>query len=60
MGDCGDCKFLTYDGEFGTIQSCARDDVTQSDEGIEVEDINYPWGKCPAWEDYGEMPVVPF
>ena len=62
MGKCDDCLFLTWDGEFGTIQACEKDEVTFRDDGVEVGDKIYSWGECPLWKDIaeGDFPEVPF
>lgn len=50
-GECETCRFISWDGELGTIQCCEHDDVTfRDEEGIEIEDSIFPWGECPKWE----------
>ncbi len=50
-GDCGTCRFITWEGELGTIQACDQDTLTFRDNGIELEDETIvPWGECPLWE----------
>lgn len=61
-GKCGGCLYESWDGEFGTIQACAKDEVTFRDEGIEIDDKIYPFGECPLWKDIAECDYteVPF
>jgi hypothetical protein len=59
---CGNCLYESWDGELGTIQSCANDEVTFRGDGIEVEDKIYKWNECPLWQkrDFPQMPTIPF
>lgn len=49
-GDCETCRFISWDGELGTIQCCDKDVNDVPDKGYEVDDKIYPYGECPLWE----------
>ena len=49
-GDCETCRFIDWDGDYGTIQCCGKDVVTFRDDTLEVDDDNLPFGECPLWD----------
>jgi hypothetical protein len=49
--NCESCKFLSWDGDYGTIQCCDSDlDITDNSKGYEMDNKTYPYGECPGWE----------
>lgn len=48
-GDCESCRYISFDGELGTIQCCDKD-IIERDGQLEYDDELFPIGGCPLWE----------
>lgn len=48
-GECETCRFISWDGELGTIQCCDKD-VYEQIGVLEINDELFPIGECPLWE----------